>query len=161
MDPSVFVAPGAVVLGDVSIGPQSSVWFGAVIRGDTAAIRVGQQTNIQDLCVLHADEGFPCAIGDRVTVGHGAIVHGAIVSDDVMIGMRAVVLNGCKIGPGSLIAAGAVLPEGTEIPPNSVVMGLPAQVRRVADPSDLQRIQHAAQHYVALAFEYAQRGESR
>ena len=125
MDPSAFIAPGAVVLGDVTIGAESSVWFNAVIRGDTAAIRIGRQTNIQDLCVLHADAGFPCILGDRVTVGHSAIVHGAIVADDVMIGMRQVVMNS-TIGAGSLVAVGAIVLEGMEIPPASVVMGFPA-----------------------------------
>lgn len=148
IDPSAFVAPTASVLGDVAIGAESSVWFGAVIRGDTEAIRIGNQTNIQDLCVLHADPGFPCQLGDRVTVGHGAIVHGAVVEDDVMIGMRAVVMNGARIGRGSLIAVGAVVLEGTQIPPDSVVMGMPGKVTRSASDRDRALIVHAAQHYI-------------
>jgi carbonic anhydrase/acetyltransferase-like protein (isoleucine patch superfamily) len=99
----VLLAPGAVVLGDVTIGAESSVWFNAVVRGDSERIVIGQQTNVQDLCVLHADPGFPCVLGDRVTLGHGAIVHGAMVEDDCLIGMRAVVMNGARIGAGSIV----------------------------------------------------------
>src|SRR5688500_15169659 len=122
IDPTAFIAPGAVVLGDVTVGPRSSVWFQAVLRGDVEKIIVGAETNIQDGCVLHADPGFPCMLGDRVTLGHGAIVHGATVEDDVMIGMRAVVMTGARIGAGSIVAVGAVVLEGMEIPPGSVVM---------------------------------------
>jgi carbonic anhydrase/acetyltransferase-like protein (isoleucine patch superfamily) len=155
VDPTAYIAPGAVVVGDVTIGPQSSVWFNAVIRGDVEAIRIGSRTNIQDLALLHADEGFPCTLGDRVTVGHSAIVHGARVDDDVMIGMRAVVMNGATIGAGSIVAVGAVVLEGTIIPPNSVAMGVPAQVKRPTDDRDRQRIAHAADHYVTAAARYA------
>ena len=144
----VFIASGAVVLGDVTIAADSSVWFGAVIRGDSERIVIGRATNIQDGCILHADPGFPCQLGDRVTLGHGAIVHGAIVGDDVLIGMRAVVMNGAKIGRGSVIAVGAIVLEGTEIPPDSVAMGVPAVVRRAATERDAARIRLAAEHYV-------------
>ncbi len=150
----VFIAPNATVLGDVTIGDESSVWFGAVIRGDAEAIRIGAQTNIQDLSVLHADEGFPCILGDRVTVGHSAIVHGAKVADDVLIGMRSVVMNGAKIGSGSIVAVGAIVTEGTEIPPNSIVIGVPGKVRRQAEERDAKRICHAALHYVENAKRY-------
>jgi carbonic anhydrase/acetyltransferase-like protein (isoleucine patch superfamily) len=101
--------------------------------------------------VLHADRGFPCTLGDRVTVGHGAIVHGATVADDVLIGMKAVVMNGVKIGPGSMVAAGAVITEGTEIPPGSIAMGQPAKVKRACTERDLARIHHAARHYAEAA----------
>src|ERR1041384_5319740 len=103
IDASAYIAPGAVVLGDVTIGSQSSVWFGAVIRGDSAPIRIGRDTNVQDGAIVHADPGFPCTIGNRVTLGHGAIVHGATVEDECLIGMRAVVMNGAKIGRGSIV----------------------------------------------------------
>ena len=146
--PTAFIAPGAVVLGDVTIGEQSSVWFGAVIRGDTETITIGRQTNVQDGCILHADAGYPCSLGDRVTLGHGAIVHGATVDDDVMIGMRAVVMNGAHIGRGSLVAVGAIVLEGAVVPPGSVVMGAPAVVKRQVTEKDVARIQHAAEHYV-------------
>jgi carbonic anhydrase/acetyltransferase-like protein (isoleucine patch superfamily) len=151
IEPSVFVAPSATIIGDVSIGPESSVWFQAVLRGDSEAIRIGGQTNVQDGCVLHADPGFPCVLGDRVTLGHGAIVHGATVEDNVLIGMRAVVMNGAKIGRGSIVAVGAVVTEGTEIPPGSIAMGQPAVVKRQATDRDLAKIHHAADHYVAAA----------
>jgi carbonic anhydrase/acetyltransferase-like protein (isoleucine patch superfamily) len=161
VDPTAFIAPGAVVLGDVTIGPESSVWFGAVIRGDTAAIRIGAGTNVQDGCILHADEGFPCTLGDRVTLGHAAIVHGATVEDDCLIGMKAVVMNGARIGRGSIVAVGSVVTEGTIIPPGSVALGQPAKVRREATDRDRERIAHAAGHYVdaGRVFREARRGD--
>ncbi len=155
IDPTAFMAAGAVVLGNVTIGAESSVWFNAVIRGDTEAIRIGRQSNVQDLCMLHADEGLPCVIGDRVTLGHAAIVHGATIEDDVLIGMRAVVLNGTRIGSGSIIGVGAVVTEGVEIPPNSIVVGMPGKVKRPAEPRDFERIRHAAEHYVEAAKRFA------
>jgi carbonic anhydrase/acetyltransferase-like protein (isoleucine patch superfamily) len=148
VDPSAFIAPGAVVLGDVTIGKEASVWYGAVIRGDCEAIRIGEQTNVQDGCILHADPGFPCTLGNRVTVGHAAIVHGATVGDDCLIGMKAVVMNGAKIGRGSIVAVGAIVTEGTVIPPGSVAMGQPAKVKRAAEERDLAYIRRAAEHYV-------------
>ena len=152
--PTVFIASGAVVLGDVTLGENSSVWFQAVVRGDTEAIRVGRRTNIQDGVILHADPGFPCILGDGVTVGHRAIVHGANVADNVLIGMGAVVLNAVQIGEYSIVGAGAVIPEGTIVPPRSVVLGVPGIVRRAVDEDDLRQIAHAAEHYVAAAAEY-------
>jgi carbonic anhydrase/acetyltransferase-like protein (isoleucine patch superfamily) len=148
VDPTVYIAPGAVVVGDVTIGPQSSVWFGAVLRGDSAPIRIGAGSNVQDGCILHADEGFPCTLGDRVSLGHAAIVHGATVEDDCLIGMKAVVMTGAKIGRGSIVAVGSVVTEGTVIPPGSVALGQPAKVRREATDRDRERIAHAAGHYV-------------
>jgi carbonic anhydrase/acetyltransferase-like protein (isoleucine patch superfamily) len=156
--PDAWIAPGAVVLGDVTIGAESSVWFGAVIRGDVEAIRIGRQTNVQDGCVLHADEGFPCTLGDRVTLGHGAIVHGATVEDDCLIGMRAVVMNGARIGRGSIVAVGSVVTEGTHIPPGVIAMGQPAKVKREVKDRELGRIHHAAEHYVAAAKAYREAG---
>lgn len=153
--PTVYIAPGAVVVGDVTIGEASSVWFGAVVRGDVDAIRIGSRTNIQDGCVLHSDVGLPCEIGDRVTLGHGAIVHGATVEDEVMIGMRAVVMNGCKIGTGSLIAVGAVVTEGTVVPPGSVVMGMPGKVRRKVTAEERAWFRLSAKHYVEWAQQFA------
>lgn len=151
---SVFIAPSAVVLGDVTIGEHSSVWCNAVIRGDTESIVIGRETNIQDGCILHADVGYPCTLGDRVTLGHGAIVHGATVEDNVMIGMRAVVMNGARIGRGSIVAVGAIVLEDMQVPADSVVMGAPAVVKRQATEKDAARIQHAAEHYVAAAKKY-------
>jgi carbonic anhydrase/acetyltransferase-like protein (isoleucine patch superfamily) len=154
VDRAAYIAPGAVVLGNVTLGAESSVWFGAVIRGDTDEIKIGKQTNIQDGCVLHADEGVPCTIGDRVTLGHAAIVHGATVEDDCLIGMRAVVMNHAKIGKGSVVAVGSVVLEGMEVPPGSVVMGSPAKIKRQVTEQDAARIRHAAEHYVAAARVY-------
>ncbi|MCO6457272.1 MAG: gamma carbonic anhydrase family protein [Pirellulaceae bacterium] len=148
IDGRAWIAPNATVVGDVTIGAESSVWYGAVVRGDSEQVRIGCQTNVQDLCVLHADPGFPCLLGDRVSLGHAAIVHGAIVEDDVLIGMKAVVMNGARIGKGSLVAVGAVVTEGTVIPPGSLVLGVPGKVLREVREQDRQRIQRAAEHYV-------------
>ncbi|MEQ1826681.1 MAG: gamma carbonic anhydrase family protein [Pirellula sp.] len=148
IDPTAFVAANATVRGQVHIGPEACVLFGAVIRGDIEPIRIGAQSNIQDLCCLHADHGLPCTIGQRVTVGHGAIVHGATVEDECLIGLRAVILNGAVIGSGSIIAAGALVPEGKVIPPNSLVMGIPGKVVRATSEHDLAMIQHGWKHYV-------------
>ena len=145
------IAEGAIVLGDVTIGERSSIWFQAVVRGDTERIVIGRETNVQDLCLLHADPGFPCWLGNRVTLGHGAIIHGATVADDCLIGMRAVVMNGAQVGAGSIVGAGAIVTEGTIIPPGSIVLGTPGKVVRAAEERDLERIRHAAQHYVAAA----------
>lgn len=145
-----FIAPNATVIGHVEIGHSSSVWFGTVIRGDSDKIIIGSNTNIQDLSVVHTDAGIQCEIGDRVTVGHNAIVHGAKVMNDVLIGMRSVVMNRAVVGSGSIIAPGAIVTEGTEIPANSVVMGVPGKVVRKTTEADHQRITAAWQHYAEL-----------
>ncbi len=160
IDPTAFIARQAVVTGQVQMAAESSIWFGAVARGDTQGIQIGAQSNVQDLALLHSDAGVECRLGARVTVGHGAIVHGSIVEDDCLIGMRATLLNHVHVGAGSLIAAGSLVTEGTIIPPGSVVMGSPAIVRRSVTPTDLERIQYAAQHYVKLAAAYRQQQES-
>jgi len=151
-----WLAPGSVVVGDVTLGPRSSVWFGAVMRGDTESIVVGADTNLQDQVVLHADPGFPCRIGERVTVGHGAIVHGATVEDDSLVGMRATILNGAVIGRGSVVAAGALVTEGKVFPERSLIVGVPARRLREIEPEDAERIARGWQHYVALAAAYAE-----
>jgi carbonic anhydrase/acetyltransferase-like protein (isoleucine patch superfamily) len=125
-------------VGDVTIGAESSVWFNAVLRGDVAAIRVGSRTNIQDGCVLHADLGLPCTVGDGVTVGHLAIIHGATIGDNVVVGMHAVVMNGVEVGRDSIIAVGSVVTQGTIVPPGSLVMGLPAKVKRPLTPEEIE-----------------------
>lgn len=125
-----FIAPNAVLIGDVEIGPGASVWFGVVLRGDVGPIRIGARTNIQDNSVIHLDADAPATLGDDVTIGHAAIVHGCTVEDGAQVGMGAIVLSGAHIGAGSLIAAGAVVPEGMMVPPGSVVMGVPGRVRR-------------------------------
>jgi carbonic anhydrase/acetyltransferase-like protein (isoleucine patch superfamily) len=154
IDPLAFVAPGAVVIGQVHIGPRASVWFGVVVRGDTETVTIGPESNVQDHCVLHADAGQPCLLGARVSLGHGAIVHGAVVEDDVLIGMRATVLNGARIGSGSLVAAGALVAPGTVVPPGSLVMGLPGRVVRPVTPDEVAQIKRTAQHYVEYAAAY-------
>ncbi|HEX5848892.1 MAG TPA: gamma carbonic anhydrase family protein, partial [Rubrobacter sp.] len=123
---SAWVAPGAFVIGDVHLGDESSVWYGAVLRGDTEPIRIGDRTNIQDGCILHADPGYPAIVGRGCVVGHNAVVHGCQVGDSCLIGMGATILNGSKIGDGSIVAAGAVVPEGREFPPRSLIVGVPA-----------------------------------
>lgn len=130
VDAEAFVAPTAVVLGSVVIGAGASVWYHAVLRGDTEEIVIGAGSNIQDNCTVHADPGCPALIGERVTVGHNAVLHGCVLEDEVLVGMGATVLNRARIGAGSLIAAGAVVPEGMTVPPGSLVAGLPATVKR-------------------------------
>jgi carbonic anhydrase/acetyltransferase-like protein (isoleucine patch superfamily) len=152
--PAAFIAPGAVIVGDVTIGDQASVWFSVVVRGDVEAVVIGDETNVQDGCILHADHGEPCRLGRRVSLGHGAVVHAAVVDDDVLVGIRAIVLNRAHIGTGSLIAAGALVPPDTVIPPGSVVMGVPGRVVRQATPADRERIGRTAERYVAYAREY-------
>ena len=151
IDPTAFIAPGAIVLGDVHLGAESSVWYNAVIRGDTDRITIGEQTNIQDLSMIHADPGVPCTVGCRVTVGHRVILHGCTIEDDCLIGMGAIVLNGARIGRGSIIGAGALVLEHMEVPPGSMVVGAPARIRREVDESMRQRMEHGWQHYVEQA----------
>lgn len=151
VDPSAFLAPGAIVLGDVAIGAGSSVWYYTVIRGDTERIVIGQNSNLQDFTMVHADEGVPCVIGDRVTVGHRVILHGCEVEDDCMIGMGSVLLNRVRVGAGSVIGAGALLSEGTVIPPGSLVFGMPGKVVREVSEAMRGRIDHAWRHYVEQA----------
>ncbi|QDV32595.1 gamma carbonic anhydrase family protein [Tautonia plasticadhaerens] len=151
IDPSAFIAPGAVVLGDVALGPGASVWYNSVVRGDAERIEIGEGSNIQDLSMLHADPGVPCVVGRRVTVGHRAILHGCTVEDDCLIGMGAILLNGVTIGAGSVVGAGALLTEGTEVPPGSLVLGMPEKVVRPVGESMRARIDHAWRHYVEEA----------
>ena len=148
---TAFIAPGAIVLGDVTLGPRSSVWYQAVLRGDMAPIVIGEATNIQDGSVVHVDEGKPATIGARVGVGHRAILHGCTVEDECLIGMGSVLLNGVVIGMGCVVAAGAVLPEGMVVPPGSLVMGVPARVARSVDDGLRARIRGTWQHYVVEA----------
>ncbi len=156
---TAFIAAGALVIGDVTVAANASIWFNAVIRGDSAAIRIGVGTNVQDGCILHADPGKPCILGERVTLGHGAIVHGATIEDDVLIGMRAVVMNGVTIGRGSIVGVGAVVLENTQVPAGSIVLGTPAKVIRVATDRDQEKIRHAADHYIAAGKVY--RGQTK
>lgn len=149
--PTAFVHPAATVLGDVTLGMNSSVWPSAVIRADTDRIEVGDDSNVQDGAVLHCDEGFPCIVGKRVTIGHSAVVHGATVEDGALIGIGAIVLNGARIGMGALIGAGAVVAEGMQIPPHALVLGVPGKVRGPLSDEQRARVAHGYEAYVALA----------
>lgn len=146
-----FVAPGATVVGRVRVGAESSLWYGSVLRGDTERITVGRRTNIQDGCVGHADPGSPLVVGDGVTIGHRAVIHGCEIGDNVLIGMGAVLMNGVRVGRGSLVAAGAVVTQHTEIPPGSLVAGLPATVVREVADDEVDLITDGARHYLDLA----------
>jgi len=146
---SAYIDPSAQVIGDVFIGERSSVWCQATLRGDVHYIRIGEETNVQDNCCLHVMSGeYPLILGDRVTVGHSATLHGCVVEDDCLIGIGAIVLNGARVGAGSIVAAGSLVTERTQIPPRSVVMGAPATVRRAASDADFERIRRHAEHYV-------------
>jgi carbonic anhydrase/acetyltransferase-like protein (isoleucine patch superfamily) len=158
IDPSVFIAKTATVVGAVSIGKSSSVWFSAVVRGDIAPVVIGEESNIQDGAVLHVGHGFPCVVGNRVTIGHGAVVHGATLKDDVMVGIGAVVLNGAVIGEHTLVAAGAVVTENTVIPPGWLVLGIPGRPSRPITEAQRTYILEAASHYVRYAREYKKGG---
>lgn len=149
--PTAFIHERATVLGDVTLGERVSVWPGAVIRADTDRIVIGDESNVQDGAVLHCDHGVPCTVGKRVTIGHSAVVHGATVGDGALIGIGAIVLNHAKVGEGSLIAAGAVVGEGMEIPPHSLVLGVPAKVRGPLNDEQRARVAEGHTAYVALA----------
>ena len=158
IDPTAYIAPEAYVRGTVTLGAQSSVWPMAVIRGDEGEITIGARTNIQDGCVLHADYDAFLRIGAGVSLGHGAIVHGCTIEDDVLIGMGAVVLNRAVIGSGSIVGARALVPEGMQVPPGSLVLGVPGQIRPLR-PEQRERIARPARNYVALAEMYRERAK--
>ena len=151
IDPTAWVAPGALLMGDVTLGRMSSVWYAAVLRGDMAPITIGAQTNLQDGTIVHVDAGVPCSVGDRVGVGHRVILHGCMIEDDCLIGMGSIVLNGAVVGRGSVVAAGAVVKEGFLVPPGSLVVGMPARVVRPVDAMLSERITQTWQHYVQQA----------
>ena len=160
IDPTAFIHPEAFVCGDVTLGARASVWPSAVIRADSAPITVGDSSNVQDGVIIHVDPGLPCTIGARVTIGHRAMVHGATVEDDCLIGIGAIVLNGVVVGRGSLVGAGALCSEGMVIPPNSLVLGVPAKVVREVDDRLRTRIAAGVDAYVSLS-ERHRRGEFR
>lgn len=149
--PDAFVAPTAVLIGRVSVGEGASIWFNAVARGDKEPIQIGRFSNVQDNCTLHIDPGFPCVIGDYVTVGHAAIVHGAVVEENVLVGMHATILTGAVIGRDSIVGAGALVTENAKIPPGSLVLGIPAKVVRQTTPEEHERIRQSALGYVDLS----------
>jgi len=146
-----WIAPGAYVIGRVRLAAGTSVWYGAVIRGDEEWIEVGAGSNVQDTCVLHADPGYPVTVGRDVTIGHHATVHGARVGDGALIGMGSVLLNGCEIGAGSIVGAGAVVSEGMIVPPRSLVLGVPGRVRRETTDDEAAANLRSAAGYAARA----------
>ncbi len=155
MHPSAWVAPGAVVIGDVEIGEDSTVWFGSVVRGDVHHIRIGARTNLQDHCVVHVTSGlFPAVIGDEVTVGHRGTVHGCTVHDGALVGIGAIVLDGAVIGEEALVAAGAVVGPGVEVPPRTLVRGIPAKPARELTAQEVANQRARALEYVETARNY-------
>jgi carbonic anhydrase/acetyltransferase-like protein (isoleucine patch superfamily) len=150
----VYIAPTAVVVGDVVIGDRASIWFGTVLRGDLAPIRVGPETNIQDNCTVHVDEGFPAVIGARVSVGHNAVVHGCTVEDESLIGIGARVLSGAAIRTGSVVAANAVVREGQQIGPRQLAAGAPAAVKREIREEEAARFLQPVKNYLRISGKY-------
>jgi carbonic anhydrase/acetyltransferase-like protein (isoleucine patch superfamily) len=152
--PTAFVHPLAVVLGNVTLGARVSVWPTAVLRGDSDSITIGDDSNVQDGTIVHADEGIPTNIGNRVAIGHRAIVHGSTIEDDCLIGMGAILLNGVHVGSGSIVGAGAVCREGMSIPPNSLVVGVPGKVIRATTVAERERIKFTVDAYLSLQEEH-------
>lgn len=152
--PDAFVHSAAHVIGDVTLRARASVWPTAVLRGDTAGIVVGEDSNVQDGTIVHVDRGVPCTIGARVAIGHRAIVHGATIEDDVLIGMGAILLNRVIVGRGSIIGAGALCTEGMEVPPNSLVLGVPGRVVRETIDEEHARIRWTVESYLELQREH-------
>ncbi len=148
---SVFLAPGSYVLGDVTLGENCGVWYNAVIRGDSNAIVIGKNTNIQDNAVLHLDKEQPMHIGDNVTIGHGAIIHGCTIGNNVLIGMGAIILNGAVIGDNCIVGAGTLITQGKQIPEGSMLYGNPAKVARVLTEEEIESVTESAAHYVEAA----------
>ena len=156
IDPSAYVDESAQLIGDVVLGAESSIWLNAVVRGDVNYIRIGRQSNLQDGVIVHVNHqpSYPTIVGERVTVGHGAILHGCVVEDRCLIGMGAILLNGSHVGSDSIVAAGTLVPERTVIPPRSLVMGSPGKVRRALTDAELAFILEGAANYVRYRLEY-------
>lgn len=155
---AAFIASTAVVIGQVTIAREVSIWYGAVVRGDMAPIEIGPRSNVQEHATLHVDPGKPLRIGAGVTIGHNAVVHGATVGDDILIGMGAIVLNDAVIGDGSIIAAGCVVREGMIVPPGSLVAGVPGKVIKTITPEQAAHIRHNAEVYLACAYAHRDAG---
>jgi len=152
---SAYVDVSAQVIGDVHVGAESSLWMNVVVRGDVNTIRIGRRSNLQDLTLVHVMRNMhPAVIGDEVTIGHSAVVHGCTIENRCLIGMGAILLNGCRIGEGSIVAAGTLVPEGMEIPPGSLVMGLPGRIRRSVSPEEDASIRRYADSYVRYRLDY-------
>lgn len=151
---NAYIAPGARVLGNVTLKDQASVWFGAVLRADSDAIVIGERSNIQDNCTVHTDAGFPVIVGGQVSVGHNCVLHGCVIEDDCLVGMGSVIMNGAHVGARSIIGAGSLVTSGTVIPAGSLAMGSPAKVRRPLTEKEIESIQENAREYVELAEVY-------
>ncbi|MFF2330827.1 MULTISPECIES: gamma carbonic anhydrase family protein [unclassified Streptomyces] len=160
IDADAFTAPTSVVIGEVTMAAGSSAWYHAVLRADCGPIVIGADSNIQDNCSVHVDPGFPVTVGERVSVGHNAVLHGCTIEDDVLVGMGSTVLNGARIGAGSLIAAQALVPQGMQVPPGSLVAGVPARVKRQLTEEELEGIRFNAVGYVELARAHRQAHQS-
>jgi carbonic anhydrase/acetyltransferase-like protein (isoleucine patch superfamily) len=158
LHPTVFIAAGARIIGDVEMGESSSVWFNTVIRGDILPIRIGRRTNVQDGCILHTKDGFPLTVGDEVTFGHAAIAHGCTIGDLCLLGIGCIVLDGAVIGRGSVIGSGAVVPPGTVVPPHSLVMGVPGKVVKDLGPGSGEKNRAFSDSYVRYALSYLGQG---
>jgi carbonic anhydrase/acetyltransferase-like protein (isoleucine patch superfamily) len=158
VDDTAYVASNATILGEVRIAAQASVWFGCVLRGDNAPITIGARTNIQDLTVIHTDEGIPCSLGMGVTVGHRAVLHGATIADGALVGIGAIVLNGATVGKEAMIGAGAVVTEEQVIPPQHLALGVPAKVVRALTDDELEHLRAATAHYVTRAKAFRTKG---
>lgn len=148
-----YVAPSAEVLGHVEVQEDVSIWYHATIRGDSDEIRIGRGSNVQDNCVIHVDAGHPVTIGEYVTIGHGAIIHGCMIGDGTLIGMGAILLNDCKIGKNCIIGAGALITQGMEIPDGSVVLGNPGKIKRLISEEEINQNRENAMEYIRLARE--------
>ena len=153
--PTAWVAPDAQVIGRVRIGPRASVWFGAVLRGDNEWIEVGEESNVQELCCLHTDWGFPLSIGPGCTIGHKAMLHGCTIGEGSLVGMSATILNGARIGPHSLVGAGSLVTEGKDFAPRSLILGTPAKAARQLDDAAVEKLRQSATHYARNAERFA------
>lgn len=161
ISPESFIAPNATLVGDVTVETGASIWYQAVLRGDMAPITIGARTNIQDGCLLHTNRDCPLVVGQNVTVGHGAILHGATIEDDALIGMGAIILDKAVIGTGSIIGAGTIVPEGKVIPPHHLAMGVPVKVIRELTQPELEKVRENAQVYESYAEAYRKRADSK
>ncbi|KIQ31734.1 hypothetical protein RT97_14450 [Variovorax paradoxus] len=150
-----WVADSAEVIGNVKLGENASIWFGAVLRGDNETMSIGRNSNVQDMSMLHSDPGSPLTVGENVTIGHQVMLHGCTIGDNSLIGIQAVVLNNAKIGRNSIVGAGSVVTEGKEFPDNSLIFGSPAKVMRTISDEDAARLRHGSEHYVENAVRYA------
>lgn len=155
VEKSVFLAVGSVLIGDVQIGSDSSIWYNTVLRGDMNSIRIGKKSNVQDLSIVHVDsKKFATLIGDEVTIGHDCIIHGCTIGDRVLVGMGAILMNGVVVGEDCIIGAGALLTEGLQVPPRSLILGSPAKVKRELKPEEMAFLKESAEHYVNYAREH-------